>query len=219
VLRATAKLAEKYAPVEDVPALLLELAALARSFGDPDGTAEEIKHLHATLYWVGDAPSSVKCRALRALAIAHFRRGHAAGALQLLESATTIATVIGDRIEAARAQAEIGLHALQTRHLARAEHRLRRAVALTTDHDPPDLRATLHHHLPRALHEQGKDGDEAAHRARAALAPRRDPGLQLSSADQALLAAIEAGRPSCTPAHPPIMSRDTGQRARHDKPV
>ena len=219
VLRATAKLAEKYAPVEEVPGLLLEVAALARSFGDPDGTAEEIKHLHATLYWLGDAPSSAKCRGLRALALAHVRRGDAASALQLLESATTIATVIGDRIEAASALAEIGHHALQTRHFTRAERWLRRAIALTTDRDPPDLRAALHHHLARALHEQGKDGDEAAHRARAALAQHRDPGSQLASADQALLAAIEPGdRPARQPIHP-SMSRDTGQQVRHDKPV
>ena len=219
VLRATARLVQKYAPVEDVPELLLELAALARSFGDPDGTAEEIKHLHATLHWIGDAPSSAKCRALRALARPYFSRGDAAEAIQLLESAATIATVIGDRIERASALAEIGAHALRMGHFARAERRFRRAVALTADHDPPYLRATLHHHLARALHEQGQDGDEAAHHARAALTLRRDPASQLAIADQALLAAIAARRSSCMPTHSPMTSHDTGQQAHHDKPV
>jgi len=219
VLRATAKLVETHAAVEQVPELLLELSALARSFGAAESSDEAIRHVHAALHWIGDAPSAAKCRALRALALLRAARGEADDALQSLDTAVTIATVIGDRVEGASALGEIGLHAMRARQVARAERRFRRAVALLTDEDPPYLRAMLHHQLARALHEQGKDGDEAAQHASAALALRWDPGSRLASDDRALLAAIEAGRPASDPPHNPIRSRDTGQEAHHDKRV
>lgn len=95
----------------------------------------------------------------------------------LLELAITVATLIRDPIEEAAAETEIGFQALRSGHLAGAEARFRRALAILAAEELPYLRATLHHHLALVLVEQNKDADEAEHHAAAALALRWDTTL------------------------------------------
>jgi hypothetical protein len=114
--------------------------------------------------------------------------------LALLDKAIASAIMIEDRVEEATAIAEIGFHALRSGHFARAEDRFRGAVALLSADELPYLRATLHHHIARALHEQRKDADEAEFHATTALALRWDKSSRLAGEDCALLAQIRARR-------------------------
>lgn len=193
VLDTTAMLVRGFAARDEVPGLLLELAAIARTFGGPLGAAEAAKYSEAALAWIGDTPCRVRCHALRALASARLRTGEVGAGVTLLEAAITTAAVIGDRSEEAGAHAAIGLHILDAGHAARAAARFSSALALVTDDDPQ--RATLHHYLARALFEQGQHDDAAEHHAVAALSLRWDPEGQLAGEDRALLAQIRARRP------------------------
>lgn len=64
-------------------------AAIASSFEGPDGTEQAARYARAALSSVGDRPSRVRYRALRALAAARIRQGQADAALGLLEMAIT----------------------------------------------------------------------------------------------------------------------------------
>lgn len=129
----------------------------------------EIEHARAVLSWAGDKPSPARCRALRALASATLQHGEPKDALALLDAAISTAALIKDRIEEASALAESGFLAGNLGHFARAEAQFRRAIALVSVTGPLDLRATLHHNLAIALHEQRKNAAEAERHAVAAL--------------------------------------------------
>jgi hypothetical protein len=159
VLGRTASLIQASAEVDAVPELLLELAAIARSFPGAEGAEQAAHHAHAALSWLGDLPSPIRCRALRAAAAASLLLGQTEAGLMLLETAITTAAVLRDPIEEASALAEIGFHALRRGHAARAEIRFRAALDLLPAEGPRYLRATLHHDLALALHMQRKDAD------------------------------------------------------------
>lgn len=196
VLIRTASMVKGSADAEAVPEMLLELAAIARSFPGTEGAEQAVHHGRAALAWVGDQPSRVRCRALRTVAAASLAAGKTAAGLVLLESAITTAAVLRDPIEEASALAAIGLHALQCGHHARAEARFRAALALLTDDDPAYLRATLHHDLALTLLEQRKDAEQAEQHATTALGLRRDRRSHLASKDIALITRIRAQRAS-----------------------
>lgn len=192
VLSRTASLVQESAEVDAVPEMLLELAAIARSFGGTEGAEQAAKHARAALEWIGDEPSSMRCRALREAAGATLAMGQTEPGLALLETALTTATVLRDRIEVASALAEIASYALQRGFCARAEARLRAALELVSQGDSDDLLARLHHDLAVALLAQQSDLEEAEHHASTALGLRRDPRSQLASEDIALIARIRA---------------------------
>jgi len=193
VLNVTETLVLTCAEIDDVPELLLELVAIALSF--EDGAAQATKHAHTALNWVGDSPSRLRCRALRALATATLRLGDSETALELLETVITTAVLIEEPIEEASALAEIGLHALHGGHLRRAEARFRRAIEILAVSTSPTLRATLHHCLADTLHQQ-HENDEAARHAAAALALRWNKESRGADEDRGLLARIHAAQPS-----------------------
>jgi hypothetical protein len=194
VLSRTASLVQTYAPVDAVPDMLLDLAAIARSFGCTEGSEQSAKHARTVLLWVGAQPSRTRCRALRTLAAAMLAQGQPRAALALLDSATKAAAALQDPIEEASALAEIGFHELQRGHHACSEGRFRAALALLSDDGPTYLRATLHHALALALLEQRKDAQQAEHHANTALGLRWDRRSQLASEDIALIARIRAQR-------------------------
>lgn len=196
VLRCTASLIQAHAEHDEVPEMLLELAAIARSIRWTDGAEQAAEHARAALGWIGDQPSRTRCCALRALGAATLAVGHTAPGLALLETAITTAIMLRDRIEEGSARAEMGFHALRCGRVARAEARFRAALALVDTEGPAHLRATLHHDLALALHLQRKDADEAERHATTALALRCDAGSQLAHDDRALLALIRARRAS-----------------------
>jgi len=196
VLSRTASLVQESGETDAVPEMLLELAAIARSFPGSEGAEQAAKHAGAALAWIGDQPSRVRCRALRATATATLALGQTEAGVALLETAFNTATVLGDPIEQASALAEIGFHLLRRGYHARAETRLRVALALLSDDDPAYLRATLHHDLALALVEQGREPDEAELHVTAALNLRESPSSQLASEDIALIARIRAQRAS-----------------------
>jgi hypothetical protein len=82
VLRRIALLVQDQAGVDQVPGMRFELAEIARTFGGPFGTSEALHHLSMPLYWLGDAPSLMKCRVLRAQAAAKVDRDRVTGAPQ-----------------------------------------------------------------------------------------------------------------------------------------
>ena len=192
VLDTTAMLVRGFAARDEVPELLIELAAIARTLGGTLGAIEAAKYAEAALGWIGDTPCRARCHALRALASARLRVGEVGAGVTLLEAAITTAAVIGDRSEEAGAQAEIGLYVLQTGHPQRAEARFRSALAVLPTDDAQ--RATLHRYLARALYEQGQRDDDAEQHATAALSLRWDPRGQLAGEDRALLVRIRARR-------------------------
>lgn len=191
VLSATATLVHAHAPVEDVPEMLLDITAIALSFGGMEAAEQAAGYARSALVWVGDAPSAPRCRALRWLATATLAKGEAEAGLALLGTAITTAMVIQDPIEEASALHQIGAHALGGKHFARAEVLFRRALALESGTDAPDLRATLHHDLATALEAQGKH-DDAEHYATAALDLRPDKESRVARDDRALLTRIRA---------------------------
>jgi hypothetical protein len=196
VLGRTANLIQASAEVDAVPELLLELAAIARSFAGSEGAEQAAHHAHAALSWLGDQPSPARCRALRASAVAKLFLGQTEAALALLVTAMNTATELHDPIELASGLAEIGFHALRRGHAAHGETRFRDALTLQSTEGPADLRATLHHGLAPALHVQRKDAGEAERHATTALGLRWDQGSQLAREDRALLALICARRAS-----------------------
>src|SRR5262249_45936837 len=96
VLRATASLVQTSAEIATVPDMLLELAAIARSFPGPEGGEQAALHARAALSWIGDEPSATRCRALRAVAAAIMSLGQTAAGLALLQTAITTAAVLRD---------------------------------------------------------------------------------------------------------------------------
>lgn len=196
VLGRTASLIQASAEVDAVPELLLELAAIARSFDGSEGAEQAAQHAHAALSWLSDQPSPARCRALRAVAAAKLSLGQTEAGLALLVTAMNTATELQDPIELASGLAEIGFHALRRGHAAYSEARFRDALTLMSTGGPADLCATLHHGLALALHAQRKDPDKAERHATTALRLRRDPGSQLAREDRALLALICARRAS-----------------------
>ena len=197
VLDMTAMLIEAFGHRSMVPGQLLQLAAVALSKRAVDGAGPAITHIRAALSSLGDAPSRMQCRALRLLGCALQRHGDMEAALAQLEAAIGIAARIGDRIEAATAQADVVAYALRHGDAARAEARCRVALALlTADDDVPHLHASLRHKLALALHEQRKNLDEAEQQAAHALALRGDSQSRLAIADRELLARIRATRSS-----------------------
>jgi tetratricopeptide (TPR) repeat protein len=196
VLRATQSVIQTSAELAAVPDMLLELAAIARSFPAPEGPAQAAHHARAALSWIGDELSPTRCRALRALAAAILPLGETEAGLALLQTAITNAAMLRDPIEEASALADLGFHALRRGHSARAEARFRAALELLSAADPAYLRAMLHHDLALALHLQGKDADEAEYHATTALRLRWDQGSQIAREDRALIALICARRAS-----------------------
>jgi hypothetical protein len=194
VLGRTASLIQSHAEIEAVPEMLLELAAIARSFAGAEGAEQGAQHARAALSWAGDQPSRARCRALRAVAAAVLSLGQTEAGLALLETAITTAAVLRDPIEEASALAEIGFHALRRGHVARAEARFRTALALLSPDGPAYLRAKLHHDLALALHTQRKDSEEAERHATTALGLRWDGASQLAREDRALIDLICAQR-------------------------
>jgi hypothetical protein len=194
VLGTTAMLVHAHAPDEDVPQLLLEICAIALSFGGKEAAEQAAGYARAALVWVGEAPSVPRCRALRLLATATVTKGEAEAGLALLSTAITTAMVVQDPIEEASALHQIGAHALGGKHFARAEVLFRRALALVSDTDAPDLRATLHHDLAIALDAQDMRDDDAEHHATAALDLRSDKESRVARDDRALLERIRARR-------------------------
>jgi tetratricopeptide (TPR) repeat protein len=196
VLGRTASLVQASADVEAVPELLLELAALARTFAGSEGAENAARLAHAALTWLGDQPSSAQCRALRIAAAAKLSLGQTEAALALLVTAMNAATELQDPIELASGLAEIGRLALRRGQAAHGEARFRDALTLLSTDGPAELRAALHHGLALALHAQRKNPDEAERHATTALRLRGDPGSQLAREDRALLALICARRAS-----------------------
>jgi hypothetical protein len=195
VLSTTAILVHAHAPVEDVPDLLIELAAIALSFGGMEAAEQAAGHARSALAWLGDKPSVARCRALRSLATATMIKGEPEVGLALLETAITMAVMIKNQVEEARALHQIGFHALRCGHFARAEDEFCRALGLLSDHYSLHLQATLHHDLAIALHAQSKNED-AEHHATEALALRWTRESSLAREDRALIARIRASRPA-----------------------
>jgi hypothetical protein len=200
VLRRTAMLVEDHATVDQVPWLRLEFSDIARTFGGPSSSTEALHHLSAALYWLGDAPSQLKCRVLRAQAAVKADREGATGvpredvadALRRLDEAALIALNIHDPLEAVHALIDGGRYALRWGLYARAERRIRRALELATDEHPAELRADVRHLLARVLLEHGKVDEAAMNYAKAALWLRADLNGRAADDDRDLLAAISA---------------------------
>jgi tetratricopeptide (TPR) repeat protein len=196
VLSTTATLVQASAPTQDVPELLLEIAAIALSFEGLEAAEQAAGHARAAFPWIGDKPSAARCRALRSLATATIAKGDVEAGLAHLETAITTAMVIKDPVEEASALQQIGFHALRGQHFARAEDRFRRALDVLSDADPPYLVATLHRDLAVTLEAQGKHNEEAERHASAALELRWDKDSRVAHEDRALLARIRARRAS-----------------------
>jgi hypothetical protein len=196
VLSTTSMLVHACAPTEDVPDLLIELAAIALSLGSMEAAAHAVGHARAALIWIGAKPCAARCRALRSLATARMAKGEAEAGLAHLESAITTAALIRDPIEEASALQQIGCHAARGQHFARAEDRFRRAMDVLSNAGSPHLRATLHHDLAAVLHAQGKNDDEAEGHAIAAFDLRGDKDSRVAQDDRALLSRIHARRVS-----------------------
>jgi hypothetical protein len=198
VLRRIARLVDDHANVEHVPHVRLELARIAQTFSEPAGTAEALHHLSAALYWLGDAPSQLKCRVLRAQAAAKVERDEVADALRRLDQATVIALNIHDPHEAMLALVDGGRYALRWKMYARAERRLRRALEIATPEHSAELRADVQHLLARVLFEQDRVDEAALRYAKTALSPRTDTTGPAADGDRVLLAEI-SGRPATNP--------------------
>jgi tetratricopeptide (TPR) repeat protein len=196
VLSTTAMLVHASAPTEDVPELLIEIAAIALSFGGMEAAEQAAGRARSALTWVGDQPSVTRCRALRSLATATLAKGEVEAGLAHLETAITAAVLINDPIEEASALHQIGFHAFSGRHFARAEDRFRRAIGVLSAADSPYLLATLYHGLAAALDAQRKNDEEAERHASAALELRWDKDSRLAHDDRALIARIRARRSS-----------------------
>ncbi len=196
VLSTTEMLIHATAAVDAAPDMLIQLSAIALSFDGPDAVVLGAQHASAALAWVGTAPSAARCRALRAVAIARIHQGNPGEALALLDTAYKQAAAIRDRVEQARALAEIGFQALRGGDFAYAETRFRRAIVLVSATDAPYLRAALHHSLADALHQQGKNPSEAERHAALALSLRWNQESRLAQDDRTLLSRIRAGLPS-----------------------
>ena len=194
VLSTTSMLVHACAPTEDVPDLLIELAAIALSLGSMEAAEHAVGHARAALSWIGDKPCAARCRALRSLATATLAKGETEAGLALLESAITTAALIRDPIEEASALQQIGCHAVSGQHFARAEDRFRQAMDVLSNAGSPHLRATLHHDLAAVLHAQGKNDEEAEDHAIAALDLQGDRDSPVAQADRALLSRIHARR-------------------------
>jgi len=195
VLSRTAILIRESADIAAGPEMLVELAAIAGSFGDTEGVEQVAKHASTALAWIGDQATLARCGALRALAVATLARGKTEDGLALLDKAITTAAVLQDPIEEARALAMIGFEALRLGHYACAEDRIRTALALLFTGKPRWLRAMLHHDLARALLEQHKDLDEAELHAAIALRLRESGESEQAGEDIALIAEISARHP------------------------
>jgi ATP/maltotriose-dependent transcriptional regulator MalT len=195
VLSTTAILVHAHAPVEDVPDLLIELAAIALSFGGMEAAEQAAGHARSALTCIGDNPSVTRCRALRSLATATMTKGEHEAGLAILETAITIAVMIKNQVEEARALHQIGFHALSCGHFARAEDGFCRAIGVLSDNYSQHLQATLHHDLALALHAQSKNEDAERH-AIEALALRWRRESRLAREDRALIARIRASRPA-----------------------
>jgi hypothetical protein len=194
VLSTTSMLVHACAPTEDVPDLLIGLAAIALSLGSMEAAEHAVGHARAALSWIGDKPNAARCRALRALATATMAKGETETGFALLESAITTAALIRDPIEEASALQLIGRQAVRCQHFVRAEDRFRKAIDLLSNTGPSNLQATLHHELAAVLHVQRKNDEEAAAHAIAAFDLREDKDSRLAQDDRALLAGIHARR-------------------------
>jgi tetratricopeptide (TPR) repeat protein len=194
VLDTTAMLITGFGHRQQVPDQLLQLAAIALSLRGVDAATEAVKLVQTALAWIGETPSRMRCRALRQLASAMLILGETEAALAWLDEAINVAALIRDPLEEASALADVGAYALRRGHFAHAEARFRGALALLSADFLPYLRATLHHQLANALHEQRKTPDEAERHASEALALRWDPESRLAREDRALLARIRADR-------------------------
>jgi tetratricopeptide (TPR) repeat protein len=193
VLDTTAMLATGFSAREQVPDQLIQLAAIAILRLGTDGAREAMSHLETALSWIGDTPSSVRCRALRTLASSLRLRGKTHEALLKLDAANRTAVLIGDPCEEASALADLGFHLQQVGHLVRAETLFRRALSRLPVDELPYLRAMLHQHLALVLYDQRKNLDEAAQHAAAALALRGDNGSHVPHDDHALLERMRDG--------------------------
>ena len=189
VLDTTAMLVCGFSPRHLVPDQLVHLAAVAVSSLGSDGARVANAHLETALSWVGEQPSSVRCRVLRMRASTLRRVGKTHEAMLTLDASIRTAMLVGDRREEASALFDLGLYMQQGGHLERAERLFRKAVSLPLD-DAPFILATLHHQLALVLCEQGKQLDEAQEHAEAALSLRWDRNARLASEDRALLERI-----------------------------
>jgi tetratricopeptide (TPR) repeat protein len=192
VLRRTAAIIDAHADVGHIPGLRMELATIARAFGSLAGNTEALSHLSVALYWLGDTPSHLKARVLRSLAMIKLDQGEMAEAITRLDAAVTVAMKAQDPTEAVHALLEIGRQAIRSGQHEGAEIRLRKALALMTNEQTSELRATVHHLLAKALLGQGKNREETVRHARAALALRGAMSNATNEGDQALLDDIEA---------------------------
>lgn len=196
VVDTTAMLIGSFSEPAVLPDQLLQLAAIALARCGVEGAVEARKHTRDALRLLGDTPSRMQCHARRLRARALHTGGEIEAALAQADRAIGVAAKIGDWTEGAMALADVAAWELARGNAADAEARCRAALALlSTDHGSY-LRANLHHHLARALHEQRAKLDEAEHHATSALGLRWDPESRLAIADRELIARIRASRSS-----------------------
>ena len=168
ILSVAARLVEEFSDIATAPSLLVDLSAIALSFGK-DGSASAREFAEKALCWLGDSRNPARCRAWTALATVSRNDGDTAAALGYLEQA--IAVAIRERYwtEAARALAESGVVLLGSGYIAQAERRFRQAlVCLSTEADPK-LRVLLHDNLLLAVHESSRRDRQAIHAVGAEL--------------------------------------------------
>jgi hypothetical protein len=189
VLAALSELLVAHADQEHAAALYAEAASLSLRCG---GDEQAITFAREALRRSGDALSRIRCRSLRALADGLMNRGHATESAWVLAHAINVAAAMDDPVEGAITRCQAGLHALRRQDFGAAAQFFRDAIALVKP-DQPELLATLHHNLSRALANLGSR-NAASHAARALLL-RRDKRSSAAVADRMLLDSIRGGRP------------------------
>lgn len=189
VLDAASELLHRHARAEESPELFVEAAEIALSYGDGERATAFARE---ALQRVGDAPSAVRCKALRALGVALMSQEETIVGTLLLDDAIAMAVTVGEPIEGATALCHVGMHAFNRGDLVRAESSLRRAIDLLAPEGQPDLLATAHHNLALVLQSLGS-GDAARH-AMAALELRTDKDSIGAHEDRELLARVRDNR-------------------------
>jgi hypothetical protein len=117
VLAALSELLFAHAREDEAPELFTEVARIALWCGDPE---QATTFARETLRRVGDAPSVLRCKALRTLGVALVSQGQTTEGLFILDDAIAAAALIGAPVEGASAQCQAGLHALTHQDYPRA---------------------------------------------------------------------------------------------------
>jgi tetratricopeptide (TPR) repeat protein len=191
VIDTLSRLVRAHTCTGELPVLMTEIAGLALSCGGAEQAATLARE---ALYYLPEALSATRSKALRELGAALMGQGETAAGLTHLDQAIAMAAAVKDPAIGASALCQSGLYALNHGDYRDAERRFRGAIALLAPRTRrPQLLALAHHSLAVALMHQGSG--EAEYHATIALTLRPDPNSHLAEEDRILLSRLRDARP------------------------